>query len=77
MNRFLLIFLLFSIQAAAQAPQPDYAASSIEASRAWIDIDYVGDGLTGHKLDILLPKQAVHLFRLLFASMEVRGLPII
>lgn len=56
MNRFLLIFLLFSIQAAAQAPQPDYAASSIEASRAWIDIDYVGDGLTGHKLDILLPK---------------------
>ena len=37
-------------------PAPDYAASAIEPSRSWLDVDYVGDGITGHKLDILLPK---------------------
>ena len=37
-------------------PAPDYAASAVEPSRAWLDVDYVGDGITGHKLDILLPK---------------------
>ncbi len=28
----------------------------IESSKAWIDLDYVGDGIMGHKLDVFLPK---------------------
>ena len=39
----------------AQIPEPDYTQMVIEASKSWIDIDYVGDGLIGHKLDIFLP----------------------
>ncbi len=29
---------------------------AIQSSTHWLDLDYVGDGLTGHKLDIHLPK---------------------
>jgi acetyl esterase/lipase len=56
MKKFYLPFLLLSVRLTAQMPAPDYAASAVEPSRAWLDVDYVGDGITGHKLDILLPK---------------------
>lgn len=32
-----------------------YASTAIHSSKHWIDVDYVGDGITGHKLDIHLP----------------------
>lgn len=51
------IFLaLISFSIFAQ-PKLDYSKSLIESSKSWIDIDYVGDGLIGHKLDIFLPKE--------------------
>lgn len=51
------IFLaLISFSVFAQ-PKPDYSKSAIEASKSWIDIDYAGDGIIGHKLDIFLPKE--------------------
>lgn len=40
----------------AQAPKVNYDAMAIESSKSWIDIDYVGDGFIGHKLDIHLPQ---------------------
>ena len=40
----------------AQPPPPDYSKFFIESSKAWVDVDYVGDGIIGHKLDIFLPK---------------------
>ena len=30
-------------------------SNSISAQKRWSDIDYVGDGQTGHKLDIYTP----------------------
>ncbi len=36
-------------------PVPDYSQTAIQSSRSWVDVDYVGDGLIGHKLDIHLP----------------------
>ncbi|AFK04304.1 dienelactone hydrolase [Emticicia oligotrophica DSM 17448] len=50
------ILLFFCIKIFAQ-PKPDFAKSAIEASKSWIDIDYVGDGIIGHKLDIFLPNE--------------------
>ena len=41
---------------------PDYSKSFIETSKSWIDVDYVGDGIIGHKLDIFLPKKGKNPF---------------
>ncbi len=54
-----IIFLslcLLSIKAISQPSIPDYTKSGIESSKSWIDVDYAGDGIIGHKLDIFLPK---------------------
>jgi len=56
MKNLILILLILSYGAFAQ-PKPDYTKSAIEASKSWIDIDYAGDGIIGHKLDIFLPKE--------------------
>lgn len=34
------------------------AAANLNVSEKWTDIDYAGDGLQGHKMDIYLPKDA-------------------
>lgn len=40
----------------AQNAPVDFSQTAIESSRYWLDVDYVGDGIIGHKLDIHLPK---------------------
>jgi acetyl esterase/lipase len=55
MKKTLLLSLL-CFSAMAQNNIPDYASMVIESSKSWIDIDYVGDNIIGHKLDIILPK---------------------
>lgn len=50
-----LCLLLFSIQTLFASAQPG-SITSIESGKQWIDVDYVGDGVIGHKLDIHLPK---------------------
>lgn len=51
------IFLaLISFSVFAQ-PTPNYSKSAIETSKSWVDVDYVGDGIIGHKLDVFLPKE--------------------
>lgn len=52
----LLWLVLLAFNCFAQAPS-NYSSSAIEASKSWIDVDYVGDGIIGHKLDIFLPKK--------------------
>ncbi|MCB0638374.1 MAG: alpha/beta hydrolase [Lewinella sp.] len=39
----------------AQPPTQQYDQMAIQSSRHWLDIDYVGDGHIGHRLDIHLP----------------------
>ena len=47
--------LLTSIAFAQQVP--DYSNTFVEASKSWIEVDYAGDNIIGHKLDIFLPKE--------------------
>ena len=61
---FFLILACFAQQAA------------IEQGKEWIDLDYVGDGIIGHKLDIHLPKNGNGPFPVIFAFMGVRFFPI-
>lgn len=51
-----MLSILLSLFPLCMNAQTDYAALSIETSKSWIDIDYVGDGIIGHKLDVFLPK---------------------
>lgn len=51
-----LLACLVTLSAWAQGPAPNYSKAAIESSTSWIDVDYVGDGIIGHKLDIFLPK---------------------
>jgi acetyl esterase/lipase len=52
----ILLLILLSFTAMAQNKIPEYASMAIESSKSWIDIDYVGDNIIGHKLDIILPE---------------------
>ncbi|MCX6215864.1 alpha/beta hydrolase [Spirosoma sp.] len=57
MKRALTAVLIFlSINTMAQNQEVNVEILAIESSRYWLDLDYVGDGLIGHKLDIHLPK---------------------
>ncbi|WP_345262680.1 alpha/beta hydrolase [Nibrella viscosa] len=49
-------FILLSLVSMAQNRDPDVDKLAIQSSRYWLDIDYVGDGIVGHRLDIHLPK---------------------
>ena len=57
MKYIISILLLIPILAFSQNRNPDYSKRSIESSRSWVDIDYVGDRIIGHKLDIHLPRE--------------------
>lgn len=48
--------MLASMQALAQSKEIDPEKTAISSSKYWLDIDYVGDNVIGHKLDIHLPK---------------------
>ncbi len=54
MKKFIFAALLFAGITAFAQPRP--AAPVVPPT--WADIDYVGDGLVGHKLDIYLPENA-------------------
>lgn len=51
LSPFLICTLFMANAQNSQMPGP------IESSKAWIDLDYVGDNHIGHKLDIFLPKE--------------------
>ncbi|GAB2533838.1 alpha/beta hydrolase fold domain-containing protein [Spirosoma aerophilum] len=51
-----LLLILVTVKGMAQNQEIDAGKLAIESSRYWLDLDYVGDGIVGHKLDIHLPK---------------------
>jgi len=55
MKNFPFIFLMLSIASFAQPREMDPSKASIVSSMHWLDVDYVGDGFIGHRLDIHLP----------------------
>ena len=52
-----LFFILIGIEILAQTAEPNFSLSAIESSKTWLDIDYAGDAIIGHKLDVFLPKK--------------------
>jgi len=55
MKKLPFIFLLISVTSFSQPKELDVTKTAIESSRHWLDVDYVGDGFIGHRLDIHLP----------------------
>lgn len=51
----IFIGLLIPLVISAQHQQKDFETFEIHSSKHWLDIDYVGDGHIGHRLDIHLP----------------------
>ena len=64
---FIIAYLFLPVMMAAQQNQPQYDQWSVAASQCWIDIDYAGDNITGHKLDIFLPKSGAAPFPVVVA----------
>lgn len=56
MKNLSVILLLISVPSFAQPQKMDPSKIAIESSKHWLDVDYVGDGFIGHRLDIHLPK---------------------
>ncbi|MFD2522441.1 prolyl oligopeptidase family serine peptidase [Emticicia soli] len=56
MKKIMVLLILASVSAWAQQKEIDTEKTAISSSKYWLDIDYVGDNIIGHKLDIHLPK---------------------
>lgn len=59
LNTYLIITLIalqLPLIMNAQHPEKDFEKMEICSSKHWIDIDYVGDGHIGHRMDIHLPE---------------------
>jgi len=67
MKNFPFIFLIFSIASFAQSGEKDTSKTSIVSSMHWLDVDYVGDGFIGHRLDIHLPASGTAPFPVVIA----------
>ncbi|GAB3505715.1 prolyl oligopeptidase family serine peptidase [Emticicia fontis] len=52
----IMLLMLISTFGWAQSKEMDAEKTAISSSKYWLDIDYVGDKVIGHKLDIHLPK---------------------
>lgn len=55
MKKYLFPLLFISFTAMAQQPAGDSSRMVIPSSKNWKDLDYAGDSIMGHKLDIYLP----------------------
>ncbi len=62
MKKFIFLLLLSS-KLVAQPLPPDYSTSFVEASKSWVDVDYVGDNIVAHKLDVYRFDEVFHTSR--------------
>jgi acetyl esterase/lipase len=67
MKNLSFILLLISITSFSQPKEIDVTKTAIESSKHWLDVDYVGDGFIGHRLDIHLPKHGIAPFPVVIA----------
>ncbi|MDH4296955.1 MAG: alpha/beta hydrolase [Cyclobacteriaceae bacterium] len=54
--QIILLTICCAFNSIAQTEDIDAEKTAIESSRHWLDIDYAGDGIVGHRLDIHLPR---------------------
>jgi len=52
-----MIIAFLPVTLIAQYQQRDFEKLAIHSSKHWLDLDYAGDGHTGHRLDIHLPER--------------------
>jgi acetyl esterase/lipase len=57
MKIYWIFFLLIAFYSLAQTNEINFEKIAILSSKHWLDIDYVGDGIIGHRLDIHLPSK--------------------
>ena len=55
MKQIIFFLLLTVIHARTQTKEINFEKLAIQSSGHWLDIDYVGDGIIGHRMDIHLP----------------------
>lgn len=70
MKKLSLLAIAMTLSAMAVGQNPMFTPVSdekINASETWKDVDYVGDGLEGHKLDIYLPIQQQESYKVIVA----------
>lgn len=65
--RNLCLLLCFLGLSTGSYAQQQYAKIAIEASKSWLDLDYVGDKHIGHRLDIHLPVKGERPFPVIVA----------
>lgn len=53
---FVMLFLFSGSTAIFSQEKPRKKFNEIRSSRHWLDVDYVGDGIIAHKMDIHLPE---------------------
>jgi acetyl esterase/lipase len=56
LNQVILLALIVVPFPSSLFAQPAQAVNTDNVSQKWLDIDYAGDSLQGHKMDIYLPK---------------------
>ncbi|MCB0634562.1 MAG: alpha/beta hydrolase [Saprospiraceae bacterium] len=61
------LYLLLGHVAFTQPANINYEDMAIQSSRHWLDIDYVGDRIIGHRLDIHLPPEGKAPFPVIIA----------
>jgi acetyl esterase/lipase len=57
MKNLFFYFFLCPITIFSQINKTDVEKTAIQSAQYWLDVDYVGDGIIGHRLDIHLPKK--------------------
>jgi acetyl esterase/lipase len=57
MKNLFFYFFLCPITIFSQINKMDVGKTAIQSAQYWLDVDYVGDGIIGHRLDIHLPKK--------------------
>ena len=68
MQKLICLFLAFTgLFAKAQSKENDFENTAIKSSKHWLDIDYAGDGIVGHRLDVHLPANGQGPFPIIMA----------
>ncbi len=62
-----LVFIFARFFATAQNKEYDFEKTAIKSSTYWLDIDYAGDGIVGHRLDVHLPANGQGPFPIIMA----------
>ena len=68
MKKLICVFFVFTgLFVKAQDKENNFEKTAIVSSKYWLDIDYAGDGIVGHRLDVHLPLKGTGPFPVMIA----------